>query len=335
MAKWKVVILSGTYGLHVPKAIEMIREVAEVTRGKIPKDITPEKMAEAIGDADIVVLGASGRIDEEVMKRVPKLKMIAKRGVGLDNIDLKAATKAGILVTYTKHANSQSVAEHTIGLILTLTKNITIANEEVRTKGWKIRSKLIGIELSGKTLGIIGFGFIGRKVAEIAKALGMNVLVYDPYVPVDVVRGFGCRVVDLDTLLRESDVVSIHAALTKETYHMIGERELRLMKRTAYLINTARGAIIDEKALIKALKEGWIAGAALDVFEEEPLPKDHPLTKFKNVILTPHIAAFTKEAIERMDLMVAEDVVRACKGLKPRNIANPEVLEKINWIRGE
>ncbi|RLF14414.1 MAG: phosphoglycerate dehydrogenase, partial [Thermoprotei archaeon] len=221
MAKWKVVILSGTYGLHVPKAIEMIREVAEVTRGKIPKDITPEKMAEAIGDADIVVLGASGRIDEEVMKRVPKLKMIAKRGVGLDNIDLKAATKAGILVTYTKHANSQSVAEHTIGLILTLTKNITIANEEVRTKGWKIRSKLIGIELSGKTLGIIGFGFIGRKVAEIAKALGMNVLVYDPYVPVDVVRGFGCRVVDLDTLLRESDVVSIHAALTKETYHMI------------------------------------------------------------------------------------------------------------------
>ena len=335
MNKWKVIILSGTYGKAVPEAIERIREVAEVERRKIPKGATQEEIAEIISDADIIVLGASGKIGKEVLLKTPNLKMIAKRGVGLDNVDLKAATELGVLVTYTRHANSQSVAEHTIGLILTLVKNIVRAKEELKEKGWRIRSELVGIELAGKTLGVIGFGNIGRKVAKMAKnAFNMSVLVYDPYVSVDVVRSFGCRLVDLDTLLKESDIVTIHAALTEETYHMIGERELKLMKRTAYLINTARGAIIDEKALIKALKEGWIAGAALDVFEEEPLPKDHPLTKLKNVILTPHIAAFTKEALRRMDMMVAEDVARACKGLKPHNIANPEVLSKIKWIRG-
>ena len=296
MNKWKVIILSGTYGKAVPEAIERIREVAEVERRKIPKGATQEEIAEIISDADIIILGASGKIGKEVLLKTPNLKMIAKRGVGLDNVDLKAATELGVLVTYTRHANSQSVAEHTIGLILTLVKNIVKANEELKEKGWRIRSELVGIELAGKTLGVIGFGNIGRKVAKMAKnAFNMNVLVYDPYVSVDVVRSFGCRLVDLDTLLKESDIVTIHAALTEETYHMIGERELKLMKRTAYLINTARGAIIDEKALIKALKEGWIAGAALDVYEKEPLPKDSPLYELKNVYLTPHVAGPSDE----------------------------------------
>ena len=296
MNRWKVIILSGTYGKAVPEAIERIKEVAEVERRKIPKGATQKEIAEIISDADIIVLGASGKIGKEVLLKTPNLKMIAKRGVGLDNVDLKAATELGVLVTYTKHANSQSVAEHTIGLILALVKNIVKANEELKEKGWKIRSELIGIELAGKTLGVIGFGSIGRKVTKIVKnAFNMNVLVYDPYVSVDVVSSFGCRLVDLDTLLRESDIVTIHAALTEETYHMIGERELKLMKRTAYLINTARGAIIDEKALIKALKEGWIAGAALDVFEKEPLPKDSQLYELKNVYLTPHVAGPSDE----------------------------------------
>ncbi|HIC87764.1 MAG TPA: D-glycerate dehydrogenase, partial [Aquificae bacterium] len=189
---------------------------------------------------------------------------------------------------------------------------------------------LLGMELEGKVLGIIGLGRIGRAVARIgAKGFGMKVLYYSRHrAPERVEKELNATYVPLDTLLRESDIVSIHTPLTPETKYMIGERELRLMKPTAILVNTARGAVVDTNALVKALKEGWIAGAGLDVFEQEPLPPDHPLTKLPNVVLAPHIGSATKEARERMTCAVLENLLAFKRGEVPPNLVNPEVVEK-------
>jgi len=185
---------------------------------------------------------------------------------------------------------------------------------------------LIGIELAGKVLGIIGFGRIGGEVARRAKGFDMRVIAYDPYVPRDIALSLGVELTSLENLLRESDFVTIHCPLTRETYHMIDENKLRLMKKSAFIINTARGAIIDEKALYRALKEGWIAGAALDVYEVEPLPPDSPLLDLGNIILTPHIAWFTEEALRRLEFMACEEALRILRGEMPRNVVNIEVL---------
>ncbi|RLG09467.1 MAG: D-glycerate dehydrogenase, partial [Thaumarchaeota archaeon] len=185
-----------------------------------------------------------------------------------------------------------------------------------------------GFELENKVLGIVGFGKVGREVAKRAKALQMRILAYDPYVSPNLMKSLGVEPTTLERLLEESDVVTLHVRLTDETRHMIGERELKRMKPTAILVNTSRGEIVDEKALIKALNEGWIAGAALDVFEKEPLPPDHPFLKMDNVTITPHIAGASKEVVKRSVIMIAEDVKRLLKGEKPLYCVNPEVLEK-------
>jgi len=331
LKKWRILVLSGSYGVHAPEALERLRRIGEVVR-KIPsKKITVREMIDLIKDADALILGSIGNITHEVLEGVEKLKVIARHGVGVDNVDLEAATNRGVIVTYTPHANAESVAEHTFALMLSLLRRIHEASEAVKCGMWKRRSEFIGVEVKGKTLGIIGLGTIGRRVAEIAKlGFKMKVIAYDPYVPKDIAEKLGVTMVDLSTLLREADIVTIHAALTSETHHMIGESEFKLMKSTAIIINTARGAIIDEEALIKALKEKWIAGAALDVLEEEPPSSENPLLEMSNVIITPHIAAFTKEALRRMDNMMAEDIIRVYNGLKPLRIANPDVLAKLN-----
>jgi phosphoglycerate dehydrogenase-like enzyme len=204
-----------------------------------------------------------------------------------------------------------------------------ITCSQLRQGKWREKG-LLGYELLGKTVGIIGMGNVGRKVAEKISEFNVKLLAYDPYIDPKVAEKINVKLVDLDTLLKESDVVTIHATLTEETKHLIGEKELRSMKKTAFIINTARGAIIDEKALIKALKEGWIAGAALDVFEQEPPSPDNPLLKMDNVLVTPHFASCTYEAYQREAFMAAEEVLRILKGESPKFIANPEVLNQTN-----
>lgn len=293
------------------KAIEVLKNAGfEVVYEEYPNE---EMLIELVGDVEAIIVRSKPKVTRKVIEAAPKLKVIGRAGVGLDNIDIEAAKEKGIKVVNSPAASSRSVAELTIALIFAVARKIAFADRKMREGVWA-KKQSMGIELEGKTIGIVGFGRIGYNVAKIAKALGMNVLLYDPYPNEERAKEVGGKFVSLEELLKESDVVTIHVPLIDATYHLINEERLKLMKPTAILINAARGAVIDTDALVKALQEGWIAGAGLDVFEEEPLPKDHPLTKLDNVVLTPHIGASTVEAQMRAGVQVAEQIVEILKG---------------------
>ncbi len=293
------------------RAIEVLKNAGfEVLYEEYPSE---DRLVELVKDVDAIIVRSKPKVTRKVIEAAPKLKVIGRAGVGLDNIDLEAAKERGIKVVNSPAASSRSVAELAVALMFNVARKIAFADRKMREGVWA-KKQCMGIELESKTLGIVGFGRIGYQIAKIAKALGMNVLLYDPYPNEERAREVGGRFVDLETLLRESDVVTLHVPLVESTYHLINEERLRLMKPTAILINAARGAVVDTNALVKALKEGWIAGAGLDVFEEEPLPKDHPLTKLDNVVLTPHIGASTVEAQMRAGVQVAEQIVEILKG---------------------
>ena len=284
---------------------------------------------------DALVTLLTDKIDCNLLKEgQPKLRIVAQYAVGFDNIDLECATKYGVYVTNTPGVLTEAVADFTWGLILAITRRIVEADAFVRSGEWYSKKTgwhplmMLGFEVNGKTLGIIGMGRIGRAVAERAKGFKMKILYYDAYrLPPEMEEKLGAEYVPLETLLKESDIVSIHVPLTKETYHLISEKELKMMKSTAYLINTARGKVVDTEALVKALKEKWIAGAALDVFEEEPLPPDHPLTKLDNVVLAPHAASATTETRTKMAMLVAENLIAFLKGEVPPTLVNKDVVK--------
>ncbi|WP_297488579.1 hydroxyacid dehydrogenase [Thermococcus sp.] len=293
------------------RAIEVLKKAGfEVVYEEYPDE---ETLVELVKDVDAIIVRSKPKVTRRVIESAPKLKVIARAGVGLDNIDLDAAKERGIKVVNSPAASNRSVAELATALIFNVARKIAFADRKMREGIWA-KKQCVGIELEGKTLGIVGFGRIGYQIAKIAKALGMKVLLYDPYPNEERAKEVGGKFVDLETLLRESDVVTLHVPLVEATYHMINEERLKLMKKTAILINAARGAVVDTNALVKALQEGWIAGAGLDVYEEEPLPKNHPLTKLDNVVLTPHIGASTVEAQMRAGVQVAEQIVEILKG---------------------
>ena len=266
----------------------------------------------------------------EIIECADKLEAIGRHGVGVDNIDIKAASERGIPVVHTPNANMASVAEHAIGFILALAKRLVISDKATRQGNFALREEFAASDLEGKTLGIVGAGRIGSTLAKKCKAaFNMKVLAYDPYLSPEKAKEMEVSLGDsLPELLKESDFVSIHVPLTKDTRDLIGEKELKFMKRTAFLINVGRGRIVDEKALAKALKEEWIAGAATDVFSQEPPDPDNPLLKIKNIILSPHMAALTKECVIRMATGAAQGVLDVLRGNKARYIANLDLLKK-------
>ncbi|WP_457752396.1 hydroxyacid dehydrogenase [Thermococcus sp.] len=293
------------------KAIEVLKNAGfEVLYDEYPDE---ERLVELVKDVEAIIVRSKPKVTRKVIEAAPKLKVIGRAGVGLDNIDLEAAKERGIKVVNSPGASSRSVAELVLALMFNVARKVAFADRKMREGVWA-KKQCMGIELEGKTLGIVGFGRIGYQIAKIAKALGMNILLYDPYPNEERAKEVGGKFVDLETLLRESDVVTLHVPLIDATYHLINEERLKIMKPTAILINAARGAVVDTNALVKALREGWIAGAGLDVFEEEPLPKEHPLTKLDNVVLTPHIGASTVEAQMRAGVQVAEQIVEILKG---------------------
>jgi D-3-phosphoglycerate dehydrogenase len=327
MSRPKILVTSRSYGRYYPDQLERLKSVGEVVFSETAP-LKEEDLLKMVGEYDAIVAG----VDEytaRVLDAAKNLKILARYGVGVDNVDLEAATRNGIIVTYTPGANTNAVAEHTFALIMALVRDIPKLNEAGKQGLWG-KGRGLGRELRGKTLGIIGLGRIGRTVAEIAKGFGMTVIAYSPRVPREEAEKLGIKLVSLEELLSTADIVSIHTSMSPEKYHMIGERELRMMKKTAYLVNTARGELIDEAALVKALKEGWIAGAALDVLEKEPPPPDSELLKLENIIITPHAGAHTWEAVKNMGDMVTEDIIAVFRGERPKNIANPEVLERKN-----
>jgi len=276
-------------------------------------EIEPDELMRTVKDYDILVVRSRTKVTREVIDANAKMKIIARVGVGLDNIDVKHAESKGIQVINAEIAAMTAVAELVIGLMISLARNIPRADAAIKNGKW-LKKELVGIELKGRYLGIVGVGKIGRRIGRIARGLSMNIIGYD-IVPIDqqFAREVGLIVTDLNTLLSSSDFVTLHVPLTEDTKHMINEQRLSLMKKSAYLINTSRGAVIDEQALYKALKDGRIAGAALDVFEVEP-PTNNALMQLPNVVCTPHIGAQTYEAQELAANVIAERIIQILKG---------------------
>ena len=274
------------------------------------------------------ILARTAQFPAEVIRAGKKLKVIARHGVGVDNIDVDTATKLGIFVTNTPLSNANSVAEHVIGLMIALARNMIRCDREFRNGNFEIRNQLEGLDLEGKTLGLIGIGRIGSRVAKkAALGLEMKVIGYDPYVRQNSVIPELKLVSEREYVFKTADFISLHMPSTKQTKGTVGKKEFELMRPTSYLINTARGDIIDEAELIRALKEKKIAGAALDVFEQETPAKDNPLFGFDNVILTPHHAAHTKEAKIRMALHAAMGIDEVLSGKKPRWSVNNPIIK--------
>jgi glyoxylate reductase len=290
-----------------------------------------EEIIRKARNVDALVTLLSDKIDAEVFDAAPKLKIVAQMAVGFDNVDVAEATKRGIYITNTPGVLTETTADFAWALLMAIARRVVEADRYVRSGQWKVSwhpSMLLGRDVYGATLGIVGAGRIGTAVARRAKGFNMKILYYDVVpMPPEIEKELGAKRVDLDTLLRESDFVSIHVPLIKETYHLINEEKLRLMKKTAYLINNSRGPVVDEKALYKALREGWIAGAALDVFEQEPTPVDNPLLKLDNVVVAPHISSASYETRSKMAEMVGENLVAFFEGKPPPNLVNPDVVK--------
>ncbi|MFA4992506.1 MAG: phosphoglycerate dehydrogenase [Candidatus Omnitrophota bacterium] len=292
----------------------------------VKTDLKPDALKEVIKDYDGLVVRSATKVTKDVIQAAKKLKVIGRAGVGLDNVDLEAATQKGIIVMNTPAGNTISTAEHTFSMILSLSRNIPQANASTKKGEWK-RSKFMGVEVYGKTLGIVGFGRIGSEVAKRALSFGMKILAYDPFLSAEVAESIGVEIAELKKVLQESDYITVHTPLTDETRHMISDKEFALMRKGVRIINCARGGIIDEVALVKALKEQKVAGAAMDVFESEPLSAENELLKLDNVIITPHLGASTEEAQVNVAIEVAEIVRDALLGRGIRNAANYPCLE--------
>lgn len=273
----------------------------------------PETVIREAQNAEGIVLRLSA-FDSEIINNLPKLKVIARHGVGYDNVNVPAASKRSIWVTNTPMANASSVAETSLALLLALAKKIQPNVDHMRAGDFFYKNSHKGIDLEGKTIGIIGFGKIGREFARKVSALDVEVLIHDPYVTTTEIG----KLVSRDELLEKADFVSLHLPATPKTNGSFSEKEFRQMKKTAYLMNIARGSLIDEPALIKALAEAEIAGAALDVYSQEPLPLDHPFFENENVLLTPHIASNTTETMDRMALHAAQEVDRVLSDENPK-----------------
>lgn len=301
------------------KGIEMLKGKAQLV---IAPDTRKETALALIGDADAAILRATTIFDKEVISKGVRLKTIVRTGVGMDNVDMKFAGENGIFVCNTPGTNDTTVAEHVVAMILAFSKQIFLMDKAVRKQNWKERFSPRQIDIKGKKLGIIGYGKTGMATARFCKCLGMQVTAYDPFISP---KGLEVTFTgNLETIFMESDFVSLHCPSTPLTHKFIGTKYLNLMKRDAYLINTSRGDLIDEQALIQALSENRLAGAALDVFKEEPMAADSPLLSFPNVLLSPHVAGSTKESNERIAIAAAQAVLDTLGGKRPLNICNLE-----------
>ncbi len=318
-----LVVLAGT--IH-PEGRALLEKDARVI---VCDEEREEPFVKVAAEADGILFRVRPRCTESLMAACPKLRVIGRHGVGLDTVDIPAATRLGVAVVHAPGSNAQSVAEHALMLMLNCAKRTLAVDKATRAADWSGR-RGGNVELAGKTLGIVGVGNIGRRVATFAGALGMRVLGYDKYVAADELRRRGAEPVgNLAALLPEVDVLSCHTPLTAETRHMINEQTLALMKPGAIFVNTSRGPVQDERALFQALVTGRLAAAGLDVFEQEPSPLDNPLFNLENVVVSSHVAGVTHEATRRAALQVAGEMLRVLRGEKPDVLVNPDVWPRL------
>ena len=304
------------------QGIEQLRQRHDVV---VRSGLSEDELVEAVADVSGLIVRSQTQVTARVIEAAPQLEVIGRAGVGVDNIDLDAATQRGVIVVNAPLANTISATEHALALLLAVARNVPQGDASLRAGRWE-RSKLQGVELAGRTLGIVGLGRIGSEVARRARAFEMRVVAYDPFVSSERAASLGVEVLSLEELLAEADFVTLHTALHEGTRGMLGREQLALMKRTAYLINTARGALIDEQALHEAVSEGRIAGAAIDVFSEEPAV-GNVLTTSESIVVTPHLASSTAEAQDRAAVDVVEQVLDVLDGRPARFAVNAPLVD--------
>ena len=305
------------------EGIIKLREFAEVG---IELELGKEELKKHIASYDALIVRSGTKVTKEIIEAGARLKVIGRAGVGVDNIDVETATEKGIMVVNAPEANTISAAEHTIAMLLSLSRKIPAANVSLKSGKWE-RKKHMGVEINGKVLGIIGLGRVGSEVAKRAKGLGMRVVTYDPFISLERARELGITLLSFTEVLSAADFLTLHTPLTKDTHHMIGKKEFELMKEGVRVINCARGGIIDEGALGDAIKGGKVAGAALDVFEHEP-PDESELLELEEVIVTPHLGASTEEAQRAAAMVIAEEVITSLKNKPVRNAINMIYVEE-------
>ncbi len=327
MAERRVLLMQEIH----PDGVKMLEE-AEI-KVDVAESLDEEYLLKKVMDYDGIIVRVHPYIGRSIIEAAKRCVVIGKHGALVDNVDLEAANAYRIPVVYAPGSNANAVAEHTVCLMMAVAKHIWDAGVQLRVYGnYNYRLQVKSFELSGKTLGVIGLGNIGRKVARICKyGFSMKVIGYDPYINEELLRQEGLEdtelVGDLEYLLRNADFITIHIPATKENEKFIGERELSMMKRNAIIVNTARGSVIDQRALYRALRDGVIAGAGMDVFDPEPPSVDEPILTLDNVVATPHMAAHTEETLSNMAKMVCKNVISVLRGERPDNIANPEIWD--------
>ena len=315
-----------------PEGLQMLDGVADVY---VADNQDPNNYLDEMKDADALIVRIA-KCDGHAIENSPNLKVIGRTGVGYDSVDVKTATAHGIPVVITPGANNRSVAEHAVAMMFALSKNLVEAQQEMCKGNWEIRGAKKAFELEGKTIGILGLGAIGRETAKICEGCGMKVAVYDPFLSKEQVEGYGAVYYEnYEDLLKVSDVVSIHVPLTDETKNMISKKQLTEMKKTALIINCSRGGIINETDLVEALKAGEIAGAGTDVFCSEPPKTDDPLLNCPNLIVSPHSAAQTREAVIKMAQMCVKGCLAVAEGKKWPFVADKSVYDHEKWKDAE
>ncbi|HAV43336.1 TPA: phosphoglycerate dehydrogenase [bacterium] len=314
------------------EGLEVLNQAKDLTVD-IKTGLKEEEIVSIIGEYHGLIVRSETKVTAKIIDAATNLQVIGRAGVGVDNINVDAATKKGIVVMNAPSGNTVSTAEHTLAMMLALSRNIPLADASMKREEWD-RKRFKGVELAGKTLGIVGLGRIGSYVAKLALAFNMKVIVYDPFVSMDKAKRIGVELVTLDEIYRSSDYITFHTPLSEKTTHMVSEHEFKMMKPGIRIINCARGGIIDEEALFKAIEEGKVAGCALDVYEHEP-PRDNPLIRLDRVVCVPHLGASTIEAQINVGVEIAEQMVDALRGGPLRNAVNirqvePEVLQEIS-----
>lgn len=327
MTEKTVLVTDYTWSSTEPEA-EVLAEVdAQLL---IAETGSEEELLALVPQAD-AILTCFVHVTTNVVRAGEKLQVIGRYGIGVDNIAVEEATRRGIPVTNVPAYCLDEVAEHVMALLLACARNVCRYSSAVRAGNWQMKTGMPMFRIRGQTLGILGFGKIGRTLAARAQGFGMRIIAHDPYASDDIVRQNQCQPVSLDDLVAQADFLSIHSPLTPETRGLLNEDGLRRMKPTAFLINAARGGVIDQDALLQALQEGWIAGAALDVFEPERLSQDHPLLAQPNLIATPHVAFYSEESILELEVKAARNVAAILSGRRPDSVVNPEVLDLPRW----
>ncbi len=315
-----------------PDALDLIEKTAELEVWVDDEPPTPEQLREVLADADGALINVMDRIDTALLDAAPKLRVLSQVAVGLDNIDIPDATKRGILVGYTPGVLAKATADLAFALLLAAARRVVESDKWVRGGNWKIAHHpmfWLGAEVNGSTLGIIGMGGIGLETAKRGLGFDMKVIYHSRTRKPDLEAEYGFEYAEMDQVIANSDFLSLHVPLTPETHHYIGEKQLKMMKKSAILVNLSRGPVVDTKALYKALTKGWIAGAGLDVFDPEPIPADHPILSLDNVVVLPHIGSASNRSRREMCLLAARNLVAGLNGERLEQCVNPELYETL------